>query len=46
MMFEEGWHTWGGHMFSWWSAGIMFLLILAVIAVIVRSKNRDQGPDR
>lgn len=41
MMFDGGWHGWGFHMYSWWSVGVMFVLILAVIAVIVRSGRND-----
>lgn len=43
MMHDTAWHGWGYHMYSWWSVGVMFVLILAVLVVIVRSRRGDDG---
>lgn len=39
MMHDMNWHGWGGHMFSWWGIIVMGVLIVAVIAIILRSQS-------
>ncbi|MGM0557805.1 MAG: SHOCT domain-containing protein [Myxococcota bacterium] len=42
MWHDMDWHGWGGHMFGWWGLIIMFLFIVALAVVVLRSGG-DNG---